>query len=141
MPRLWANRFAVPAGRIAIVASEPTSASAHCCTMPSPPQTNTRSAPSLSALRTFARRLLLLGTSYQSSSSTRSRGDQRAQFVETAAQRLAGVGDDRDPADVRLPVARRSGGRRLVLLLRDVVTCPLYPGTPPAIRAAPNPVN
>ena len=37
----------MPAGRIAIVASVPASASTQRCTMPSPPQTNTRSAPSV----------------------------------------------------------------------------------------------
>ena len=62
--RLVASRLAVPAGKIAMVADLPASASIHRCTVPSPPQTNTTSAPSLKARRANFGAFLLLGTSY-----------------------------------------------------------------------------
>ena len=70
MPRLVANRFAVPAGMIARLAFEPASTSMQRCTIPSPPQAKTSSAPSSSARRTCGGALRLFGTSHQSGSST-----------------------------------------------------------------------
>ena len=46
MPRFVANRLAVPAGTIARGTSVPAAASRHRCTIPSPPQTKSSSAPS-----------------------------------------------------------------------------------------------
>ncbi len=60
----------MPAGTIATGTFEPASASTQRWTMPSPPQTNTSSAPSFSALRACFGAFLLFGTSYQSNSST-----------------------------------------------------------------------
>ena len=73
MPRFAASRLAVPAGRIATAVSVPAKASMQRWTVPSPPQTNTTSAPLAAARRAQegARRLLL--TSYHSGSVTPSR--------------------------------------------------------------------
>ena len=65
IPRFEANRFAVPAGMIARLAFEPASTSTQRCTIPSPPQAKTSSAPSSSARRTCAGALRLFGTSHQ----------------------------------------------------------------------------
>ena len=70
MPRLVANRFAVPAGTIASRASVPASTWMQRRTVPSPPQANTSSAPSSSARSTWAGAFLAFGTSYHSGSST-----------------------------------------------------------------------
>ena len=68
--RLEANRFAVPAGMIASVTPLPASRSIERCTIPSPPQTKTSSAPSSSTRSTRSGAYLLFGTSDQIGSST-----------------------------------------------------------------------
>ena len=77
IPRLVANRFAVPAGTTARLASEPASTSMHRRTVPSPPQAKTRSAPAPSARRTWSGAFLAFGTSYHSGSSTPARASAR----------------------------------------------------------------
>src|ERR1035437_5615417 len=66
--RLTAIRLAVPAGRIARTASGPASASMQRWTLPSPPQTNTTSAPCFTARRAALGTSLLFATSNQSGS-------------------------------------------------------------------------
>jgi len=70
IPRLVASRFAVPAGRIATVASELASTPRLRCTIPSPPQTKTRSAPCSSACCTHFGARFDLSTSYHNGSDT-----------------------------------------------------------------------
>src|ERR1700683_2167357 len=70
MSRLDASRFAVPAGRIAITVPVPARASTQRWTVPSPPQTNIRSAPCSRARPAQSGTCLLLRTSYQSGSVT-----------------------------------------------------------------------
>ncbi len=60
----------MPAGRTAIVAPVPASTSAQRCTIPSPPQTNTTSAPASRAARACFGACLLFNTSYHRGSST-----------------------------------------------------------------------
>ena len=89
MPRLEASRFAVPAGRIATVTPVPARASMQRCTMPSPPHTNTRSAPFSTARRASFGAFLLLGTSNQSGVVDAGVGQRLAQLAEAAAELLA----------------------------------------------------
>ena len=65
IPRFVARRLAVPAGMIATTASVPASASTVRCTIPSPPHTKTRSAPSSTTRRASFGARLLFGTSCQ----------------------------------------------------------------------------
>ncbi len=99
MPRFVAKRFAVPAGMTARHASRPASSPMQRRTVPSPPQANTRSAPSSRARRTCAGAFLAFGTSYQSGSACPRSARTRRNSGQTAAERLLGVGDDRDPHD------------------------------------------
>jgi hypothetical protein len=85
--------LAVPAGKIASVAAEPTSASTQRWTVPSPPQTKIRSAPRFSACR--------VGHPVP--------GEQIGKLGETAAERLASVRDDGDRGHApSVPVERSS---------------------------------
>ena len=63
-----ASRFAVPAGKIATAVFSPASASTQCWTMPSPPHTKIRPAPSSSAALARLGAFRLFSTSYQSGS-------------------------------------------------------------------------
>ena len=69
-PRFVASRLAVPAGRIAMTAPVPATASIQRWTVPSPPQTIISAAPSAAARRAYLGALRLLRTSYQSGSAT-----------------------------------------------------------------------
>ncbi len=70
MPRFAANRFAVPAGRIASVIGVLPTVSMHFCTEPSPPHTNRSSTPASMSSATIFGTNLLFGTSRHSGSST-----------------------------------------------------------------------
>src|SRR3984957_17059255 len=71
--RFAASRFAVPAGRIATAVSVPATASMQRWTVPSPPQTNTTSAPLAAARRAYLGARRLFSTSYHRGSVTPSR--------------------------------------------------------------------
>ena len=131
---------------IARLAFEPARTSTQRCTIPSPPQANTSSAPSSSARRTCAGALRLFGTSHQSGSSTPSASSTRrssaspppsvlpawaitATFMLPAPVRGAGAGgaagehdhDQRGDARPRTPPATSSGWC-MPRYIRDVAT-------------------
>ena len=99
MPRLVANRFAVPAGSTASGIFVPASTLRQRRTVPSPPQAKTRSAPASSARSTCPGAFLALGTSYQSGSSTPASRERASQRRQAVAERLRRVCDDRDLHD------------------------------------------
>ena len=96
MPRLVANRFAVPAGMIASVTSEPASTSTQRWTIPSPPHDEDELRASATARRTCAGALRLFGTSHQNGSVDALGLEDATELRQPAAERLAGVGDDRN---------------------------------------------
>src|SRR5579872_4114296 len=111
-PRFVASKLAVPAGRIATTAPVPATASMQRWTVPSPPQTNIRSAPSATARRARLGALRLLGTSYQSGSVTpscastrRSSGRPPPKLLRACATTaIFVIGSDPVPAGLTEPV-------------------------------------
>ena len=99
MPRLVANRFAVPAGSTASGILVPASTPTQRRTVPSPPQAKTSSAPASSARSTCSGAFLAFGTSYQSGSSTPALRERAPQRRQPVAERLLRVCDDRDLHD------------------------------------------
>ena len=116
MPRLVANRLAVPAGRIAIVTGLPASASIARCTVPSPPHTKSRSAPCVEQLLDALGHVLALRDLVPGRVADAVRGQRLAELGQPAAELLGGVRDHPDGRhrahlDVgRLRSGPRSGG-------------------------------
>ena len=86
----------MPAGTIASPTLEPARTSTQRWTMPSPPQAKTSSAPSSSARSTCAGAFLLFGTSTQNGSFDPLGLEHATKLGQAAAERLAGMGDDRN---------------------------------------------
>ena len=93
-PRLVAKRFAVPAGMIASVTPVPASASMHRCTLPSPPHTRTRSAPSFAASRRPLARLRALRHLVPHDLDAVALVEASSELGKPSADRLLAVGDD-----------------------------------------------
>ena len=88
----------MPAGRIATAVSVPATASMQRWTVPSPPQTNSTSAPRAAARRACSGAWRLFFTSYHSGSVTPSGGQDLPELGQATAEALARV---RHHGDVR----------------------------------------
>ena len=86
----------MPAGMIASVTGAVPTALMHCCTVPSPPQTNRRSTPASTSSATSFGTLSPVGASRQSGSWIPRAGERRPQGAEAVAEGLLRVRDDAD---------------------------------------------
>ena len=106
-PRFVAKRFAVPAGMTArrgVAAGELADAAAHRAV--AAPRED-ESAPSSRARRDLPGAFLALGTSYHSGSGCPRSARTRRSSGQAAAERLLGVGDDRDLHEAACTAAAR----------------------------------